>query len=163
MSAAPRDICFVCGHEREGHDAYHARWGDRHAFVAAKEVGTRATDGPRAGGDELGRAAHEAWDRWFQSLNPRMSYPTPPPNPMFLAGWEARSYVQPGIATGMSAVSALSDVEMRRAADEVWVEWSSQWASHELLATSLWTLLQDAVRYGFAAGARRARTTEEGS
>lgn len=107
-------------------------------------------------------ALEAAWREWWASLRPwyrtvmELAWTPTPLRWGFRAGWEARGHA-------LGAGSALSDAEMRRAADEVWVEWSSQWASHELLATSLWTLLQDAVRYGFAAGARRARTTEEGS
>lgn len=33
------DFCFVCGHQRDGHDEYHAQHGDRHQFVAASSVG----------------------------------------------------------------------------------------------------------------------------
>lgn len=37
-----------------------------------------------------------AWERWFQNLNPSMSYPTPPPNTMFRAGWEAHAAATAG-------------------------------------------------------------------
>lgn len=49
----PRTPCFICGHQREGHDAYHVKYGVWHEFVEPP-TGAKTEDAPR---EPVGRDA----------------------------------------------------------------------------------------------------------